>query len=87
MATPMYDKEWEDQKEYGKQLIAAGGCYALSFWSRTDAERLFPKNEKITQNFIELDGVPIYNSEWIEEANKAIELIQKGIKLLEKKIE
>lgn len=35
--TPSHD----DDHDNG-ELAAAGACYALWFWSRTDAEKLFP---------------------------------------------
>lgn len=79
MATPTHDPEWEAKKQKAKELIAAGGCYAIQFWSNTDAIRLCPKEYS---DFKQLEA-PIYSSEWIASARRAISLIQQGIKLLQ----
>ena len=78
MAIPKIDKEYEALKQEAKELIAAGGCHAISLWSRSDAERLCPDKHK---KFEELE-VPMYISDWIKEARKAIELIWAGIEML-----
>jgi hypothetical protein len=81
MATPTRDKEYENRKEKGKKLIAAGGCAAIKFWSNTDAIRLCPDEHKNELDFRPLEA-PIYISEWIEEAKKAIKLIYEGVALI-----
>lgn len=81
MATPTNNPEFEAKKQKGKELIAAGGCYAICFWSRTDAERLLPKTH---DKLPDLEP-PVYTGEWIQAAKKAIELIQSGIDILELK--
>ncbi len=78
MATPIHDAEYEAQKQKGKELIAAGGCHAIRYWSKTDAERLCPP----AHNILTDNEPPFYTSDWVKVANKAIELIQSGIKLL-----
>ena len=80
MATPTINQEYELKKQTAKELIAAGGCYALQYWSRTDAERVCPEQHK---DFQPLDGT-VYVSDWIDTAKKSIQLIQQGIDLLEK---
>ena len=78
MATPTINNDYEQKKNEAKELIAAGGCHAISFWSRTDAERLCPK----AYNDFEQIEAPVYIDEWIAQGEKAIELIQRGINLL-----
>jgi hypothetical protein len=82
MATPMRDAEYEKRKDEAKLLIAAGGCSAIKFWSNTDATRLCPADHKKEVGLDPLEA-PIYVSEWLEAAKKAVELISKGIALLE----
>jgi len=80
MATPIHDKEYEDLKLKAKELIAAGGCFAIQYWSNTDAQRLCPEE----YNKLEIHPeVPHYIPSWITSGKKAIELIQQGINLLE----
>lgn len=79
MATPKHDPEYELKKKTAKELIAAGGCYALYFWSRTDAERLCPE---VHIKFNDTE-VPYYISDWVKAGKKAVELIQEGINLLD----
>ncbi|MES2287437.1 MAG: hypothetical protein V4547_17215 [Bacteroidota bacterium] len=70
------------QKKEARELIAAGGCYAIQLWSRTDADRLCPKKH----NHFDIITSAADNSEWVESGKKAIELIQKGINLLNPEI-
>ena len=81
MATPIYDAEYEAKKEKAKELIAAGGCYAIQFWSHTDAIRLCPKEHNRLETHLE---ARVYIADWISSAKKAMQLIQEGIDLLEK---
>lgn len=84
MATPMLDREYEERKKNAKKLIAAGGCAAIKFWSNTDALRLCPTEHKDEVKFEPPEGM-VYISEWLDAAKKAIELIRKGIELIEPK--
>jgi hypothetical protein len=81
MKASFVNKEYESRKETGKKLIAAGGCAAIKFWSNTDAIRLCPEEHKNELDFRPLEA-PIYADEWIEEARKAIKLINQGIALI-----
>lgn len=78
MATPTVNPEWEEKKEKAFQLIAAGGCHAIAYWSRTDAERLLPKGLEPLEPIDPL----VYILDWEREGKKAIELIQKGLDML-----
>lgn len=84
MATPTFDQDYENRKQAAKELIAAGGCSAITFWSRTDAERLCPDEHKSEVDFDPIEA-PVYISDWITSAKKAVELIKKGIDILESK--
>lgn len=81
MATPIINKEYEEIKMRAKELIAAGGCAAIKFWSNTDADRLCPKEHRGEVKFEPLEGM-VYADEWLESAQKAVELINRGIALL-----
>lgn len=81
MAIPVTNPEWELKKEEAKKLIAAAGCAGIMLWSRTDAERLLPKEYK-DEVYIEPDG-PVSTHEWLLTAKKAAELLQKAIAMLE----
>ena len=81
MATPKNDAEYEAKKQKAKELIAAGGCFAIQYWSHTDALRLCPKEHNKLETQLE---APIYINEWVTSAKKAMQLIQEGIDLLEK---
>lgn len=80
MATPAFNPELDKRIKEGKELIAAAGCAALMFWSRTDAKRLCPKEHA---DYVIDDVEMPYRSEWIVQAKKAIELLEKGIAMLE----
>src|ERR1700748_1759425 len=82
MPTPALNREYEKRKERAKELIAAGGCAAIKYWSATDAERLCPKEHSAEVKFEPLEGM-VYISEWLTAAKKAVELITRGISLLE----
>ena len=84
MATPTRDIHWEARKEEAKKLIAAGGCFAIKFWNNTDAISLCPPEHQPELKFEPLEGM-VYISEWEEAAKKAIELISRGLDLLNKK--
>lgn len=76
--------EWEARKEEAKKLIAAGGCSAIKYWSNTDAIRLCPEEHKKEVHFEALECM-VYISEWEDAANKAIELINRGLALIKSK--
>ena len=78
----MNTENFKKKEQQAKELIAAGGCYAIQFWSHTDAMRLCPKEYNNMDQSLE---APIYISEWIMSGKKAIGLIQEGIDLLEHK--
>lgn len=82
MATPMHDKDYEKRKQEAQELIAAGGCSAIKLWSGTDAERLCPKDHIKDVKFDPLEA-PVYITEWLDAAKKAVELINRGIFLLQ----
>jgi len=84
MAIPILDKEYEERKKQAKELISAGGCAAIKYWSNTDAFRLCPSKYKDEVKFDPLEGM-VYISEWLDTAKKAIEFISKGIELIEPK--
>jgi len=78
------DPKWEATKEEAKKLIAAGGCSAIKYWSNTDAIRLCPEEHKKEVHFEALECM-VYISEWEDAANKAIELINRGLSLIKSK--
>lgn len=83
MAVPAHNPEYDQRKQDGKKLIAAGGCSALSLWSRTDAVRLCPPEHMKEVDFAELEP-NMFISEWLDAAKRAVVLIQRGIDLIER---